>query len=81
MDSAGNLFGTTYNDGTHGFGSIFELTPSHGGWTYTSLHDFAGGSDGGFPVSNVALDARGNLYGTALMGGANGNGVVWEITP
>jgi hypothetical protein len=52
-----------------------------------SLHDFTGGSDGGYPVSNVVFDVRGNLYGTASEGGnlsdcnGTGCGVVWEITP
>jgi len=31
-------------------------------------------------VSNVVLDANGNLYGTTLNGGSQGVGVVWEIT-
>ena len=81
MDTAGNLYGTTYQDGAYFAGSIFKLTPSNGSWTYTSLHDFTGGGDGAFPVSNVTFDANGNLYGTASAGGAYGAGVVWEITP
>jgi uncharacterized repeat protein (TIGR03803 family) len=81
MDSAGNLYGTTYGDGAYGVGSVFKLTPSNGGWTYTSLHDFTGGDDGGTPEGGVTLDANGNLYGTANIGGAYSFGVVWEITP
>ena len=88
MDGAGNLYGTTYCDGAYNFGNVWELSPSNGGWTYTSLHDFTGGSDGGNPVSNVVFDTSGNLYGTASTGGATGGkcgnvgcGVVWEITP
>ena len=86
MDATGNLYGTTYNDGAHNFGSVFKLTPSDGGWTYTDLHDFTGGSDGGKPQSNVTFDANGNLYGTASEGGTGsqcngGCGVIWEITP
>ena len=88
MDSAGNLYGTTLGDGVNRFGSIFKLTNSGGSWTYTSLHDFTNGVDGGSPRSNVVFDAAGNLYGTASTGGT-GNpqtcvgscGVVWEITP
>jgi hypothetical protein len=30
------------------------------------------------PVSNVAFDSAGNLYGTAD-GGTNGIGIVWEL--
>ncbi len=80
MDGAGNLYGTTVCDGAHGKGSVFRLTPSNNGWTYTSLHDFTGGNDGANPSSNVVFDASGNLYGTNL-GGSLGYGVVWEITP
>jgi uncharacterized repeat protein (TIGR03803 family) len=80
FDQAGSLYGTTLCDGTNGQGSVFELTPSNGTWTYTSLHDFAG-SEGGFPFSNVVFDANGNIYGTASEGGADGVGVVFQITP
>ena len=87
MDPAGNLYGTTYADGANCYGSIFKLSPPSGGgqWTYTSLHDFTGGTDGGNPESKVIIDASGNLYGTASCGGSancsHGYGVVWEITP
>lgn len=81
MDAAGNIYGTTTNDGAFGQGSVFKLTPSGGGFTFTSLHDFTGGTDGGRPFSNVIFDAAGNLYGTTLQGGADAAGVVFEITP
>ena len=82
MDGAGNLYGTTGNDGAYGYGTVFKLTPTpQPPWTYTSLHDFTGGSDGGNPYGNVAFDASGNLYGTTSNGGAYYVGVVWEITP
>ena len=85
MDQAGNLYGTTLCDGAYNLGSVFKLTPSSGGWTYTSLHDFTGGSDGANPYSNLVFDADGNLYGTASAGGTGSNcnggcGVVFEIT-
>ena len=80
-DAAGNIYGTTTNDGAFGQGSVFKLTPSGGGYTLTSLHDFTGGVDGGRPFSNVIFDAAGNLYGTTLQGGADGAGVVFEIRP
>ena len=83
LDSSGNLYGTTRGGGgtNNPWGNVFKLTPSNGGWIYTDLHDFTGGSDGGVPYSSVVVDSNGNLYGTATVGGANDDGVVWEITP
>ena len=80
-DAAGNVYGTTYEDGVYGYGSLFKLIPSGGGWKYTSIREFTGGSDGGNPAGSVVLDASGNLYGTTFSGGADGRGVVFEITP
>ncbi|MGA8813751.1 MAG: choice-of-anchor tandem repeat GloVer-containing protein [Candidatus Sulfotelmatobacter sp.] len=89
MDASGNLYGTTTGDGATLHGNVFRLSPSNGGWTYTSLYDFTGGSDGAYPISTVTLGADGNLYGTASAGGSGpcktngviGCGVVWEIVP
>jgi uncharacterized repeat protein (TIGR03803 family) len=81
MDRAGNLYGTTFYDGAYGSGSVFKLAPSDGGWIYSSLHDFTGGSDGEYPWSSLIVDTNGNLYGTTAGGGGYGLGVVFQITP
>jgi uncharacterized repeat protein (TIGR03803 family) len=78
MDSTGNLYGTALNDGAYGYGSVFKLTSP--GWTLSSLHDFRF-TDGANPTGDLTIDASGNLYGTTDDGGANRNGVVFEITP
>lgn len=80
MDSAGNLYGTTFGDGAYNSGTVFELVHSQGGWTYNLLHTFAGGSDGAYPFSTLAIDGNGNLYGTTSSGGINNQGVIFEIT-
>ena len=83
-DSAGNLYGSSWGDGLYGQGVVFKLTPANGGWTYTSLHDFTGGADGGNAQGGLVMDSKGNLYGTTYMGGLPSCarcGVVYEITP
>jgi uncharacterized repeat protein (TIGR03803 family) len=81
-DGRNNFYGTTYAGGL-GYGTVFELSPNgNGGWNETVLHSFTGGADGAYPTfSNVIFDDEGNLYGTAAAGGANGYGVVFELSP
>ncbi len=81
FDTAGNLYGTTHGDGPYNYGTVFKLTPASGSWNYSSLHDFTGGVDGGYPRSNIIFDKNGNMYGTAAGGGTMNYGVVFEITP
>jgi uncharacterized repeat protein (TIGR03803 family) len=46
------------------------------------LWSFGAGGDGGFPGSaGVITDASGNLYGTTAQGGANSQGIAFELTP
>jgi uncharacterized repeat protein (TIGR03803 family) len=81
MDRAGNLYGTTANDGAYQRGSLFKLSRPNGIWTYTSLHDFTGGIDGAYPYGALSVDSNGNIYGTASAGGTYGDGVVFQIGP
>ena len=81
MDGAGNIYSATNYEGAYNEGTVFELTPSGNGWTYTDLYDFTGGSDGAHPTGGPIADENGNLYGATDSGGAYGGGVVWEITP
>jgi uncharacterized repeat protein (TIGR03803 family) len=72
MDSAGNLYGTTYFGGAYGYGTVFELKPSNAGWTEEILHSFNNnGKDGTYPSGSLILDTSGNLYGTTSAGGSN----------
>jgi uncharacterized repeat protein (TIGR03803 family) len=80
IDDTGTIYGTTHCDGDDSAGTLFKLAPSGGGWTYTLLYTFTGGSDGQFSISNL-VSRSGNLLGTTIGGGANGAGVVYELTP
>src|SRR5437879_3305815 len=61
LGTDGSLYGTIFEGGSGGFGVLFKVTPSG---SYTVLHDFAGGADGGFPLAAPIQASDGNLYGT-----------------
>ena len=54
------------------------LTQSAHAQTFTVLHNFTVGQDGGNPYGGVALDGAGNLYGTTSIGGI-GHGVIYQL--
>ena len=72
IDAAGNVYGTT--SGNAGHGTVYELSPSAGGWTETTLYTFHGEDDGGTPGYGLVMDNQGRLYGTTQVGGANRGG-------
>jgi uncharacterized repeat protein (TIGR03803 family) len=85
-DAAGSLYGTTSDGGSltckTGCGTAFELTPVAGGGIQKTLHRFTDdGTDGVNPFAGLVFDTSGNLYGTAESGGANNDGVVFELSP
>lgn len=80
MDSSGDLYGTTYAGGANGDGTVFKVNPATG--AETPLYSFgASASDGQHPYAGVIMDSTGHLYGTTSLGGANGFGTVFELSP
>jgi uncharacterized repeat protein (TIGR03803 family) len=77
IDSAGNLYGTTFNGGPANAGTVFKLS-SKG--IIHILYSFAGGNDGANPIARLAIDKNGNLYGTTSAGGTSGNGTVFAVS-
>ena len=86
-DRAGNLYGTTFNGGgSAGAGTAYELSPpaqQGGAWTETILHSFSYTAlDSGIgPLGRLVMDPAGNLYGTTWLGGPQGAGVAFELSP
>jgi uncharacterized repeat protein (TIGR03803 family) len=85
FDQVGNLYGTTFQGGAHGWGTVFQLTPNqNGGWTEHVLDSFCSPTncaDGQRPQAGLIFDQVGNLYGTTWEGGAQGPGTVFQLTP
>jgi hypothetical protein len=67
---------------------VMVATASSLAQTLTVLHNFTGGQDGGTPFAGLTMDAGGNLYGAAAVGGIApcpshqdyGCGIVFKLT-
>jgi len=61
------------------FGLALAMTTPAQAQTFSVVHTFTGGSDGGSPLSGFTIDSAGNLYGTASNGGKAGYGIVLKL--
>src|ERR1039457_1531364 len=75
-DSAGNLYGTTYQGGKANAGVVYGVDAAG---QEKVLYSFTGLADGGNPYGGVIRDSAGNLYGTTGAGGTSGYGVVFKL--
>ena len=77
----GRFYGTASSGGSNSGGTVFKVTPQG---ALTTLYNFcalANCADGKAPYGGVALGIDGNFYGTTSLGGVNGYGTVFKITP
>ena len=93
ISNKGVLYGTTYEGGASGFGTVFELLPpmgSGGIWTEKVLYSFLGGADGAHPEAGLVMGKLNVLYGSAYWGGSTGCpvanyplgcGTIFELLP
>ncbi len=84
VQGSGNvLYGTTYEGGANGFGTIYKINPD--GTGFEVLHDFAEATDGSNPTSGLVIGTEDEggpvdyLYGTASNGGASDAGTVFKL--
>jgi uncharacterized repeat protein (TIGR03803 family) len=82
QNTDGNFYGATWIGGPANAGTIFKITPTG---TLATLYtfcevDYPFCGDGINPLGPV-LGTDGNFYGTTDLGGANGEGSVFQITP
>jgi uncharacterized repeat protein (TIGR03803 family) len=83
FNAGASLVGTTSSGGRPSCdcGTVFKLTLTRGIWKEKIVHLFGEGRDGSSPIYGLTLDQRGNLYGTTPVGGAQGQGMVFQIAP
>ena len=68
----------------YGCGTVFKITPAGRLKTLYSFCSTLEGStctDGAFPVATLVQGTDGNLYGTMFLGGTNGRGTIFKISP
>jgi uncharacterized repeat protein (TIGR03803 family) len=73
----GKLYGTTYQGGAYGDGTVFSIRLADG--KERVLHSFSNTPDGAGPTAGL-IDVSGALYGTTEFGGSNGSGTVFSVT-
>ena len=74
----GNFYGTTYEGGEYGYGTVFKITPNA---VLITLHSFYPTVDGANPESWLVEGTDGNFYGTTYDGSREGHGIVFKMTP
>jgi uncharacterized repeat protein (TIGR03803 family) len=74
--SGDTLYGTTFEGGSSGFGTVFAVNTD--GTGFRSLHTFTGSSDGSAPNGSLVLSSN-TLYGTATGGGTSDAGTVFAV--
>src|SRR6266581_136289 len=74
--SGNTLYGTAYEGGSGGNGTVFKVNTD--GTGFTTLHSFAGPDDGANPEAGLILLGN-TLYGTAQCGGSSGKGTVFSL--
>ena len=88
IDSQGNLYGCSADNGAYHEGSVFELSPAMPDWQFTNIYSFTdscGMFCGGTQPGDLTRDKQGNLFGFTGDGGipacnGYGCGTVFEMT-
>jgi uncharacterized repeat protein (TIGR03803 family) len=72
----GNLYGTTYQGGAGGDGTVYQISTNG---VLNTLYSLTDGDDGSNPKGALLQAGDGNLYGTAYAGGASNYGAVFVL--
>ena len=77
---SGELYGTTAAGGQYTYGSMFKFDPSNSNKPETPVYSF-GSVSGETPNALTYDPANGKFYGTAVGGGNNSDGAIFEFDP
>jgi len=72
----GSFYGTTYNGGSNGDGTVFKVTSTG---ALTVLYSFTNGQDGANPRAAVIQATDGSFYGTTYYA-SQGGGTLFKVT-
>ena len=78
LDGAGNVYSTAYTGGSGGGGTVSELSPSGGTWSFNLLASLSG--TGSERNGSLIMDREGKLYGITYSDGLYGLGSVFKLT-
>jgi uncharacterized repeat protein (TIGR03803 family) len=77
---SGVFYGAATDGGSGGGGTIYQLTPSAGSWTFSVIHSLPGwGISGSF--RNVMVNSNGTIYATTHCDGADNMGTIYRLVP
>jgi uncharacterized repeat protein (TIGR03803 family) len=77
---SGVFYGAATDGGSGGGGTVFQLTPSASGWTFSVIHSLTGwGIAGSF--RNLMVDSKGTIYGTTHCDGTDDLGTIYQLVP
>jgi uncharacterized repeat protein (TIGR03803 family) len=74
----GHFYGLTFFGGTNGSGTLYRITPDG---TFMLLHTLDFNADGAMSNGNLVNGNDGYFYGMTWVGGANGLGTFFRISP
>ena len=77
----GNMYGTSVEGGTYGFGTIYRVLANEQVEVVGSFTGNVGALPGANASSQLTVAPDGNLYGVTVGGGADGVGTVFKVTP
>lgn len=75
----GNLYGTTFQNGVNGKGTVYKMTP---GGALTTVYNFCSQPDcvdGSLPSTSVLQSTNGVFYGLTSAGGVNDWGTIFKL--